>query len=127
MLQTVRKSWLLAWVFPLVLACTMHIAVSRADGHTSGGGHDSSTGHDTRLQPSNTSPVDSLFIPKEGDAYYPNNPAFYVGGDIYTILAAAQDTGGALLFLDFYEREPYSTILAMFVWGALGATFISLA
>jgi quercetin dioxygenase-like cupin family protein len=103
MRQKVRKSWLYrACTFSLVLVCAINVPVSRADEDTSSGAYDSNTSGGPRLQPSKAGPVDTLFIPKEGDAYYPNNPAFYVGGDIYTILAMAEDTGGALLFLDFY-------------------------
>jgi quercetin dioxygenase-like cupin family protein len=90
-----------AWIFFLVLFCAMNVPVSRANADTNSGAYHA-TSEGARLQPSNAGPVDTLFVAKEGDAYYPNNPAFYVGGDIYTILATAEDTGGALAFLDFY-------------------------
>lgn len=48
------------------------------------------------------SSLDPLVIPKQGDAYYPDSPAFYVGGDIYTLIADVEDTGRAFEFLDFY-------------------------
>jgi quercetin dioxygenase-like cupin family protein len=54
-----------------------------------------------------------LFVQREGDAYYPDNPAFFVGGDIYTVLVDGVATGGALGMLDFYvpprERFPQHT------------------
>ncbi|BAY62546.1 Na-Ca exchanger/integrin-beta4 [Calothrix brevissima NIES-22] len=43
-----------------------------------------------------------LIVEKEGNAYFPDNPSYYVGGDIYTVLASAQNTGGPLAVLDFY-------------------------
>ncbi|AFY70362.1 CHRD domain containing protein [Thalassoporum mexicanum PCC 7367] len=46
--------------------------------------------------------VDFAFVQRQGDAYYPNNTGFFVGGDIYTPLVNDVSTGGALGFLDFY-------------------------
>ena len=49
-----------------------------------------------------TNGVDSLIVAKAGDKYYPTEPAYYVGGDIYTVIANSEETGGAFEFLDFY-------------------------
>jgi quercetin dioxygenase-like cupin family protein len=102
MLQKARKLWVCrTWIFFLVLFSAMNVPVSEADSDTNHETHHA-TSKNASLQPSKSGLVDALFVSKEGDAYYPNNPAFYVGGDIYTVLATAEDTGGALAFLDFY-------------------------
>ncbi|MGA9378625.1 MAG: cupin domain-containing protein [Phormidium sp.] len=45
---------------------------------------------------------DFQVVRKQGDAYYPTEPKFYVGGDIYTVWADAVETNQAFVGLDFY-------------------------
>jgi quercetin dioxygenase-like cupin family protein len=66
---------------------------------------DTHTDHVHNETPANFASLDGqpfLIVSKEGDSYYPNEPAYYVGGDIYTVIADVQDTGGAFAYLDFY-------------------------
>ncbi|MFB2938169.1 cupin domain-containing protein [Aerosakkonemataceae cyanobacterium BLCC-F154] len=46
--------------------------------------------------------IDFQIVRKQGDAYYPTEPKFYVGGDIYTVWADAVETNQAFVGLDFY-------------------------
>ena len=43
-----------------------------------------------------------LIVQKEGDSYYPDSLAYFVGGDVYSVIADAKDTGGAFIYMDFY-------------------------
>lgn len=67
------------------------------------GVHPEHTGeHPDPTAPMTTDGVDFLVVAKDGNNYYPTEPAYYVGGDIFTVIADAEETGGAFGFLDFY-------------------------
>jgi hypothetical protein len=38
-----------------------------------------------------------LIVQKEGDSYYPDSLAYFVGGDVYSVIADSKDTGGAFI------------------------------
>lgn len=65
-------------------------------------GHTTSHSHSTPHVPVTGDGLSSLVVAKDGDNYYPTEPAYYIGGDIYTVIANPQETGGAFEFLDFY-------------------------
>lgn len=53
-------------------------------------------------QSTNNTRKDFQIVKKEGEAYYPTEPKFYVGGDIYTIWADYQETNEAYVGMDFF-------------------------